>query len=157
MENNVTDTIRPLAPSRFVQADFRETRFNVTVERGVPLEHVLEPGFWAHVAGQPKAFDRISVVAADHAYWADLIVLSALPDQLLVKAVSVIDVNAEIEALLKTGKVKSDGASRYQVVWKGPAAKFCIVRDGAEMVQKNFPNKAEAEAWLATNQKKMAA
>lgn len=144
-----------LAPSRIQQADFRETRYRVEVERGTTLDEIRHPLFWAHVAKTLRPHDMISVVADDNSMWAELLVLSVGKERAFVAVVKSVDVNAAIDDLLKIeGAVETD-STVPKVEWKGPQAKYCVVR-GDAMVQKGFATKAEALAWLTAADKKAA-
>lgn len=144
-----------LAPSRIQESSFRETRYRVEVDRGTTIEQVLHPMFWAHVARRLHPHDMISVTTDDNSLWAELLVLSVGKERAFVAVIKTIDINAEIDKLLQVeGAIEIDGIVP-KVEWKGPKAKYCVIR-GDTIVQQGFATKAEAAAWLSTADKKAA-
>ena len=151
----MSEPIAMLPPSRMQEASFRETRYRVEVDRDTTLEQIQHPMFWAHVAKKLRPHDTISVVSDDNSLWAELLVLSVGPERAFVAVVKQVDINAAIDKLIALdGAVQVDNVIP-KVEWKGPQAKYCVVR-GETMVQKGFATKAEAAAWLSTADKKAA-
>jgi len=55
---------------------YANQRWRASVENETTIENILDPIFWAHIAGQLIPGDHIECLWDDKSRWADLIVLS---------------------------------------------------------------------------------
>lgn len=62
--------------NRLRQAEFNRTVWAAQPEPGVTLDDMVKPEYWAHVSKSLKVGDRIEVVSADGAWFAELFVRS---------------------------------------------------------------------------------
>jgi hypothetical protein len=66
-----------LLPSRLsLGAGYRHGEYVLTVKDGVTPAHVVDPGFWLHVAPRLKRHDRIEVIAEDGSFDMDVRVIA---------------------------------------------------------------------------------
>lgn len=128
-----------LISGRFKLAEFVRDIYCVTVEPDIKFETVLKPDFWSHVEPKLKPYDRIEVRTDDGRYYAELLVLSKITGAVKVHVLNKADLHEE--ELVG----KSVTTANYQVKWKGPHMKFCIVRvaDG-KVVEEELDNKDQA-------------
>lgn len=112
-------------PARMKGAEYERTLWVVTAEAGTTREDLLQPSYWAHVAGQLKAYDRLEVRADDDTFYAEYLVLG------------VSHVSAKVWELNWQALSKSDlpESGLYRVDWGGPHNKWVIIRvaDGAKI------------------------
>lgn len=129
--------------SQLKQAEFVRTAYAATPEHGASVDDILAPEFWAHVAKQFKAGDRIEV-KPDGADWlAELYVL-----KVDVHGVHLALLNKyELSAVNKAPAVAND--DEYEINFGG-AAKWRVIRKSdREVMVKGLASKAECETWLA--------
>lgn len=130
-----------LDPARFKQTEHVNTRHSVTLEEGVTLDDVMEEDFFANVAVKVLPYDHIEVRTDDGAFYAELLVISA--GKTWVRTI----------LLLKKEIQSKDEVTAsfegYDVVYKGPHKKFCVIRKkDSEMVHEGSEDKAAAIKWL---------
>jgi hypothetical protein len=137
--------VTQLATNRFHLAEFRRNIFDVIPEHGTPFEALLKEGYWAHVSAQMKPGDRIEVRAEDGSYFAQLIVQDA---GRLYARVAVL-MHVKLDAI----EVKEDGlkAGEYEVAWKGPQLKWCVLRGKDKL--KDGLTKDAALTWMNEHMK----
>ena len=117
-------------------------------QAGVTIEEVLEPSYWAHVASQLKPGTRIEVMAQDGAWWAMLLVRAAGRTDAVVQALQYVIL----------GSNETFTAGGYEIKWRGPKAKWGVVRGkDAAVLHDGFAVKEEAEAWMVEHLATLAA
>jgi hypothetical protein len=134
-----------LATNRFHMAEYRRNIFEIVPENGTPFEAVLQEGFWAHVSAKLKPGDRIEVQAEDGSYFAELLVQDAGRLYARVAALR----HVQLTAI----DVKEDGlkSGEYEVAWKGPALKWCVLRGKDRL--KGGMTKDVALSWMHEHMK----
>lgn len=130
-----------LNSSRFKQAEYERNIWVVTPEAETPLEALLNPAFWAHVASSFKPWDHIEVRAEDGSYWAELLVQDASRNWAKVAVLRQVQLNGEAPRA-----EESDG---HIVEWSGPHTKWRVVRKADKAILKDSMSKADANKWLA--------
>lgn len=142
-------TLKPR--NKITSLQSQEIGRNVWVKRlteETAKEDLLKPTFWAHVARTLRPFDRIEVMAHDGSWYAELI----------VRSTTSLDATVGLIKFTEFVEPPVSGADDYDVVWKGPAAKFCIIRiEDKVRVKDGFENKELAAAWLALSPELRAA
>lgn len=129
-------------PTRLREAEAERHVWTHTVPAGITFEEVQRPDYWSHVANLLRPCSRIEVLSEDMSWFAELIVLDA--DRLWAKVAPLRfvelaskDVPAEI------------AASGYEVAYKGPEKKHCVIRlSDKAIVQEGIAKKVDAEAWI---------
>lgn len=114
----------------------------VEVEAGTTWEQIKNPVFWAHVGKKLRPWDEITVRSEDGAFYGRLLVLdcAALYAKVVELEFHQIGATEAPEAL-------SDQHPDYRVMWKGPTARYCVIR-GKDTLLTGKASKAEAQAWL---------
>lgn len=130
-----------LDPSRFVETQHANNRYSVTVEEGVSLDDIADDAFFANVAPKLRPYDHIEVRADGGAFYAELLVINAgktwAKTTLLLKK----ELQSKEEVV-----ANFEG---YDIVYKGPHKKFCVIRKkDSEMVHEGSDDKGAAMKWL---------
>ena len=137
-----------LASNRLHLAEHRRNIFDVVPEHGTPFDALMDSGYWAHVSAKLKPGDRIEVRAEDGSYYAELIVQDA--GRLYAKVAVLTHVKLDAVEV-KEGGLSLDG---YEVAWKGPQLKWCVLR-GKDRLKDNM-TKGEAIHWMQSHASKAA-
>jgi hypothetical protein len=136
--------------ARFREASFERTVWAATPEAGVALDSLLDPAYWAHVAKRLKPWDWIEVRAEDGAYWALLLVIDASATSAKVQVLH----RVELQAV----KPEDAPAAPFKADWGGPTHKHRVLRLSDKQVMKTgFATKDEAEQWIKSHMRAMAA
>lgn len=134
-----------LASNRLHFAEHRRNIFSVTPEHGTPFEEILKDGYWAHVSAKMKPGDRVEVMAEDGSYFAELLVQDA--GRLYAKVAALRHVKLEAVEV-KEGGLSMEG---YEVTWKGPQLKWCVMRGKDRL--KDGMDKNSAIQWMQSHAK----
>lgn len=132
-----------LTQDRFQTAEYTRTEYRVVPAEGVTFEEVLQPSYWTHVAHLLKVGDHIEVFPDTQEYWAELLVIGVERLAVDVQTITKMDV--------RTGQLPENPAtSNFEVVWKGPQHKWCVIRKGENggYVKRGLPNKVQANKEL---------
>lgn len=143
-ESNETKKHRPAAlpADRFSMQEFVHRNYIAVIPEHMSLSDVLEPSFWAHMAGGLQQWDRIEVVAEDRRYWGEVVVLHATNTGAHVAWLhKPIDLDP-MASVPHVAEIQLDGV---KVAWKGPLEQFCIIRDGDNRVLRSrIPTRSAA-------------
>ncbi len=128
--------------NRFNLREYRVQDWFVTPEIGTNVEDMLNPEYWAHVAGRMKPLDNIEVYAEDGSFFARLIVLSCNRVQANVQLLFAHKLGGD-EAVDVTKSVDDSNSLEYG--WGGPVGKHRVVRKSDKQIIKDgFTSKQEA-------------
>lgn len=128
------------------EADFTLTEAvqifqTATPSAGTTREDVLDPIFWAHVAKNLRPMTEIRIMPKDGSWYGVYLCIYADRTQAKVVELSFHKMSEVVEEAVPTG---------YEVKWRGPVAKWGVVRlADKESVQDGFPAKEEAQKWLS--------
>jgi hypothetical protein len=120
----------------FHRSEHVEQRYVCKVPPGFPIEKVLEPGYWAHVAHLLKPWDEISI------RWDDF----SSKARLVVTDVGALYAKVALESMTKL-EVKVEDATLLEVEWSGPHTKFRVKR-GKDVLKDGFADKKLAQRWI---------
>lgn len=139
-----------LLESNFLGADFARQSFRATPPAGVKFEEMLDESYWAHVARKVQPYDIIEIVPEDGAFYARLIVVNSAKLWLKVKT---------LEHITLTAKKKNEVSDRFEAVYKGPHAKWKVTNksDGSVVTEESFQSRDEAETYIVSHVKELAA
>jgi hypothetical protein len=120
---------------RFQLAESQRSQFFATVEENIKPEDLLEPGFWRHVVSQLRPYDEVTVAIDSCAWRVVLLVADVWHDGVRMVELSRHEMMGESEEDQSVGH-------DLRVRWRGPVAKWAVVRsDGvalkAGLVDKN--------------------
>jgi len=134
-------------PTTLREAEYRRTIWELTADRSVDPKALLQPTFWAHVAGRLKIGDRIEVTAFDGSWLTELIVRS----KPIGRATEATVVPLRFHDLNKLDQETKGAADSvvYEAAWKGPTLKHCVIRvaDKAVVADK-LDTKEQALDWI---------
>ena len=137
-------------PTKLQQLDHSVVVYHHTPEFETSRDDLAKPDYWTHVAAQLRPGHRIEVMAPDGAYWAMLLVRSASRLEAVVQELQ----------FVKLGKAEAAATpdQAYEVKWRGPSAKFSVIRisDG-EIIREQIESKEAATQWLKNHEKSLAA
>lgn len=138
-----------MKPTHIREAEHYRTVWQVTLDKSETLQSALEPTFWCHVASRLRPLSQIEVYAHDASWYARVVVRSIPPGPRPSEARVVLLEHVDLdEAERNAREVAPD--TTLEVVWKGPAAKHCVVRKGDKhLVAKGFDSKQAAADWIA--------
>lgn len=137
-----------LIPSELKLADYNRNRFLARPPVGTTLEDILNPAFWAHVAGQltPGGGDIIELFPIDGAYYAELIVAecrrTGMVNQVRLVKLSYTPLSEEIVQSRAT-------AGGYKIVHRGTEKKHTVTRiEDNVIVSEGHATKQDAQKWI---------
>lgn len=146
---------RKIQQSRFKPAGHFTQKYEMVVEHGITIEDVKQPGFYAHIAAFLKPFDTITVSSDDQTLYAEVLVLAAERTAATVTVLRHYDLT---KAEVVRYETENFAASDFEIKYRGPAAKFSLVRkDDNVVVREGFATKEEAERSLKDYLKSQAA
>lgn len=145
-----------LDPQRFKLAEHERNVHVITVEAGVTRAQLLDPAFLAHVAAKLRPYTQIEVRSDDGTMFARLLVLQAERTWATCYVLewhdlTTKDVSLSKSAMAEAVAIEKKTAERYEVVWKGPHLKGCVIDNGVNppvIVRDKEPSKEAAKAWL---------
>ena len=128
-------------PDELKTAEFAFTTWRHHPAFGITKEHLLEPSYWAVVSRQFRPGDEIQAFAQDGTYYATFLVLAS--DKTYAK-VHLLSYHS-----LTTTDVSESQAAAFEVRWKGPKLKHCVIRkaDGA-IIHEGAQTLDDASQWL---------
>ena len=138
--------------SRFKPIDYVRTHYHATAEEGTPIDAILKPEYFAHVARLVRIGDEITVVSEDGSYRLHLEVADKANLWVRVHLLHKWEwVGENAEPQPDVGEKPANPDEPYKALWKGPAIRWCIQRQSDGMiVQENIEDKAQAIKIAAT-------
>lgn len=134
-----------LNPQRMSLREVVRQDWVVHAEAGTKVADVLDPQYWAHMAAQMQAFDRVEVLLETGDWLLELLVINAGRNWAQVHLLQRHELAKRAETMPQSKK--------HEIVWKGPQLKWCVIRlaDG-EKIQSGMEKLAAGE-WLAAYEK----
>lgn len=133
-----------LAPNALQDFEHFCRHYGLSLAHDVTLERVMQTDFWAHVGGKLRPFDRITLMAEDRTWMAELVVLSAgkgFARMHLLQRFDLVESADELEA----GEAD---ALPLTVKWNGPAEKWVVIRKADQQKLKvGMDSKTDAESF----------
>lgn len=129
-------------PTNIEESTYARSIYQVKPEISATVKDLLEPDYWAHVAKQLRAGDRIEAVPDDRHYYAEFFVLAASTNWaklILLREVTLIKDNE---------KTVTDG---FEIGFAGPH-KWRVTM-GSDVISKGHDDKDSAAKWLAEHLK----
>jgi len=135
-------------------ADFGRRAFVHTPADGVSVEDMLEPGYWAAVAGKLGFGDRLEVLPQNGSYHAELVVLDVGKTWAKMGLVHSVLFNKKANTRQVANPVETpveESAGGTYVKWSSPHTKF-RVHDAKtrEVLKDGFVTADAAKAWAET-------
>jgi hypothetical protein len=145
MEILMSDTKKApaLQPNRFKLAETQRLDYVMDVPAGVPLERILEPDFFAHIAPLLRPWYRIEARAEDGSYFAELLVRKSEREAVHCWLLRHVDLAAQT-----AGKDRAPTAADFNVEFGG-GDKWRVVRlSDKQKMHKGETTQDDAQAWL---------
>lgn len=122
-------------------ATAKRRHFFVDLPAGTKFEEVIEPAYWGHNVQDFLPLDLLECFCEDGTWEA------------LFRVMFVSKVEARLSLIWRANHDRSDAddnrAGPYEVVWKGPAMKFAVIRtDNQEVIKSHFYPKSDAQIYL---------
>lgn len=149
-------TARKIQQSRFKPAGHFSSGYEMVVEHGVTLDDIKHPNFYAHVAAFLRQGDEIKVLSDDNSMYAVVLVLKAERTSATVKVLQYNDLTNASDVVMIENKDLT--MNDFEIKWRGPAAKWSVVRknDNA-VIREGLASKEDAEKSCGEYLKVMAA
>jgi hypothetical protein len=133
----------------FQEAEYMFRTYVAEIEQGVTPEELLKQGYWAHHAEKLRPWDEIKARAKDGTWMAHLVVLDSSRTWAKVKQISFHRLATDDVSLTEgSDKEAAKEMEKYEVKWRGPAHKWCVVRKSDAAVLAEGRAKDEAQGWL---------
>ena len=138
-----------LDPQRMQLVEYGRQDWVATVEEGLTVKQVMDPGFWANTSALMKPYDHIEVRCEDGSWIADLVVLGC--DRNWAR------VHLKHEYKLTSADVSLTQSVKYSIAWKGPHRQFSVIRlSDQQSIQDKFESKEAASVWLKEYERQTA-
>jgi hypothetical protein len=144
-----------LLPTRIDRTEQVISRYFHVAAAGTTLEHVLDTGYWPHVARRLRLHDEIRVAAADGSFDVELTVSAVDPRGLWAQTVLLRERKSASGAAAPAAAIWPD-ADGYRVEFSGPH-KWRILDRNNSVVEKGLDDEPAAIAALAAIKAKKAA
>lgn len=140
----------PLSPSCLYQAEYERTPWRVKVPEGISPEVLMQPNYWAHVAGRFRPMALIEAYAENGSWYAEFIVVDCASTWAkLALKFPVVQLHQEVAT--------DDVPDGYDIAWKGPMLKWCVIRKtDNQRIYEKAADKAAALVQLSAHMKKVA-
>ena len=130
-----------LTDARFGLAEHKRNDWVATAEQGTTIEDVLKPEYWSYVSGRFAPYDHIEVRVDDGEWLLELLVTACGRNFAKVAVLGQ-------HSLVKASNIKLPD-SGYEVLWKGPHLKFCVIRKSdSEKIREGYATKEEGLTWV---------
>ena len=130
-----------LLQNRIRLAEYDRLIYSVTPEPGVPIEEILKPEYWAHVAKQFQPGTRLEVTPEDRSWFAELYVRSNTNNSVSVAVLRHIKFDS-------APKPAADNGEPYEIKHRGGAGWSVIRKSDKVPVFEKGQSKLDAERWV---------
>lgn len=138
-------------PGRLQTAETMRTKYvHVLRDQEMTLETIQHPDFWRNAGRQLKPGDRIEVLSADGTWCAELLVRSASQAEVIVGLVFHKDFG-------ETVKPAPAIATELTTKWRGPGAKWSVMRPDGEVMRDKFDTEDQAKTYIQNHERSKAA
>lgn len=130
-------------------AEHARNLHRVTPDAGTSLEDVLKPDYWSHVGAKIMQGDRVEILPADGAWYAEALVVSC--SRIHVKLAVLMHKVFFEQKKAEEGK-EAPKKEPFEIAFKGPQRRWSVIRTkDATYVKEGFATKEEAQVWLDAN------
>lgn len=129
-------------PQRMQTAEYVRRDWVCTAEEATTVNDILDPSYWCHVAGQLTAYDRIEVRIDTGEFLLELLVKQCGRNWAQVALLHHHDLVGKVQ----TGAAAGD---EFDVLWKGPLLKWCVIRKSdKQALEQKMASKEAGLAWV---------
>lgn len=141
-----------MKPVKLLPAEHSVIVWHWTAPEGTDRSALFDEEYWAHVARQLKPGHEIKVVAEDGSWWMHLYVRVVDRNRARVQVLH----EVELGDTVPLAEIPQDNP--FEVKWRGPAAKWGVVRksDG-EVIKDHLPERADANRYISEKLRTLAA
>lgn len=130
-------------PQRMQNAEYLRRDWVCTAEEGTTVDDIIDPGYWAHIAGQLTIYDRIEVRVDSGEYLLELLVKDLGRNWAQVAVLH----HHDLAGKVKTGEAME---AEFEALFKGPQRKWCVIRKSdAKVLEERLADKGAALAWIS--------
>lgn len=142
----------PLMASSLQEGEYQRTVYVARIPRGVRLEDVLVPSFWAHTAPKLKPYDKIELRAEDGTWYGEVIVMDSSRTWARVKPLVG-------PVFFTTADVSESQAAEtnFEVLHRGPKKWSVIDKKNRKVYFEGGALREDAETWIKTEGQKVLA
>jgi len=141
---------KPRGPTRMQTAAIQRNVWALTAPYEVSINDVKDPDYWVHVAKTLGPGDRIEVTALDQSWYVELLIRAATRSEVSMVVMR--------EQTFEQTAVLAPDNTGFSVQWRGPSAKYSVIRDSDHHVMKSgCLDQSAAYAWLENRAKAEAA
>ena len=153
-EEEPTQIIKIRAPndSRMMLDSTKARCLFVEAEEGTPFRAVLAASYWVHLAPKLGEMDVIRIRSEADGWYAELLVLSTMPNGALVVALPGYPISLD-----DTGALPSAFTDKYLVEFKGFAKWRVVRREDAAVLKDKMASRSDAHRWLLENERMLLA
>lgn len=150
-----TEQVRQITADRYKGSEFANASHTITVERGVTVEDVARPLFWAHIAHKLRPYDHIHVRSDDGTIYGELLVTAV--GRTFATTYPLHWINLSTTDVSMTEAMRAEMAG-FEIKYQGPHLQWCVIRRAvgtapASVIHEGDANEALAQAWLADHLK----
>ncbi len=139
-------------PLGLVPAEFQRTVWHVFAESTLAPQDLLVPSYWAHVAEKLKPQHRIEVASESGDWWAEYFVLERGPKWARVALMREMDLRQVVSA--SPAKLTLDD---FEIKLRGMRKQSIVRKADKEVIKDGFESRQDAEDYLLSHLKSMAA
>lgn len=133
-----------LSVDRLKSAEYERSVLVATPGAGHTREHMLQPGYWAHVSPKLKPYDKVEVRAEDGTYFAELLVLACDRTWARMYVLNWHDLSTQDVSLTEA----VEASSKFEVKHT-PGLRWHVVRKSdRQIMMKDGQTKDEAATWV---------
>jgi len=138
--------------TRIQESSYMHTTWFYTATPGTKVEDMLDVEYWRHIASKFKPYDLIEAITEDGAWYARFIIVSC--DRIWAK----VHVLEQHDLMAAAKDAPNSANDDYAVRWKGPIAKYAVIRksDGA-VLKDGFTAQIDGWQFLDSHIKSLAA
>ena len=146
-----------LMQDKLKQADYVRNVFAATIPQGTEFNEILNPAFWAHTSNKLHPTDRIEIMDEEGTYFAEVMVVSCAKNWAKVSVLRFHELSEAIpDSKATTAEELKAKKLEYKIDWTQDTKARVIRLADKQVLQENFPSKADAEKWLTSYLTSMA-
>lgn len=131
--------LKPLPPREIVSGEYSRRIYVGTCPVETMVEDLENPRYWALLAPQLRAMDRVELLRADNAWWAEMLVVYPGRNEVRMQVLRILNIDTALPA-------EADG---YKVQWSNPKLKWQVIRLADKQVVSEGHDTADiANTWL---------
>jgi len=141
-----------ILPSNRKEASYVTNHHTIVADTAHEPDDYLNPNAYASIANKFQPNDEITILPEDNRYYMKLFVVSIGRNWVEVRELYRVNLEKAKGIPIDSGE-KNDS---YEVMWKGPMLKFCVIRkEDKSVVEDRFASKPEAVVAMGKHMQSM--